>query len=44
MMMGVILAIIGSIGKVLCYTYLRISKKEYDKLRQYNAVNENNGD
>ena len=23
---------------------LRISKKEYDKLRQYNAVNENNGD
>ena len=40
----VILAIIGAIGTVLCYTYLRISKKEYDKLRQYNAVNENNGD
>ena len=44
MMMGVILAIIGAIGTVLCYTYLRKSKKEYDKLRQYNAVNENNGD
>lgn len=44
MMIGVILASIGAIGTVLCYTYLRISKKEYDKLRQYNAINENNGD